>query len=332
MFRTPNFSRWRLGFTLIELLVVIAIIAVLIALLLPAVQQAREAARRVQCKNHLKQIGLGLHNYHDTHSILPAALFANPVSSTLDDDGFGWGVYLLPFIEQTALYNQINPQGRAGVLGDQTIFDLYYPGLARVPGGDQVIPVYRCPSSALPDKVPAAWTIPGSGGAVPPQYPRSIGYATSDYKVAGGSEFGNFGVMMKLREGGGARFRDITDGMSNTILAGESSYVTSHVSAANRRTTQNTSFRDWPLWIGSFGDGQDEEVRITGETLSVINARVSPSTMYFAINDDNAFSFHTGGAQFVLCDGSVRFISENVAIQTYVYLHDMRDGQPIGDY
>ncbi|MCU0713286.1 MAG: DUF1559 domain-containing protein [Pirellula sp.] len=120
--------------------------------------------------------------------------------------------------------------------------------------------------------------------------------------------------------------------MSNTIIVGESSYVTTTTSASARRTTPPTAFRDWPTWIGMFGDGQDETVRINGRTESPINAQVNPNTMYFAINDDNAFSYHPGGAQFAFCDGSVQFISQNVAIQTYCNLHDKRDGQPIGSW
>src|SRR5262245_10604170 len=110
----------RKGFTLIELLVVIAIIAILIALLLPAVQQAREAARRTQCRNHLKQIGLALHNYESTHLLFPPSCINNPFSTgtidgiTFPDNemtattGFGWGAMLLPYLDQAPLYNQFN--------------------------------------------------------------------------------------------------------------------------------------------------------------------------------------------------------------------------------
>ncbi len=113
--------------------------------------------------------------------------------------------------------------------------------------------------------------------------------------------------MHKIWEGGGSRFADVTDGLSNTIAAVESSYVTTNVSASARRTTAPTAFRDWPVWIGAFGSGQDETQRTNGRTNSPINAGVNPATMAFAINDDNAFSFHTGGgAQAVFADGSVQ--------------------------
>jgi prepilin-type N-terminal cleavage/methylation domain-containing protein len=332
-------TKRRLGFTLIELLVVIAIIAILIALLLPAVQQAREAARRTQCKNNLKQIGLALHNYEGVYGVLPQALYANATSSTLDDDGFGWMVSILPFVEQTALYQTINPQGAPGVLGDATVFARYYPGQTMVPGGNTIIPGYLCPSSALPSIVPATFSIPGApagSGALAPSTPRSVGYAIGNYKAAGGSNSGDFGMMHKSREGGGVRFRDVTDGLSNTITVGESSYVSSSVSASSRATTPLVSgthtINDWPTWIGAFGGGQDETVRINGRFESVINARVSFNRMALAVNDDNAFSYHTGGAQFVLGDGSVRFISENISNQTYDWLHDKRDGQVLGEF
>jgi len=341
--KMESFQKKRLGFTLVELLVVIAIIGILVGLLLPAVQAAREAARRMQCSNNLKQIGLAMHNYESAFKkIPPAAYGANRLKgepSGEDDDGFGFLVSILPYIEQQALYDLVNPNGHYGVLGNQSIRSTVYPAVpvgSVFPGGDRVVTTYRCPSSALPSHVPATWTVPGSqligGGSIPSLTAMAIGHATTDYKGAGGSCNGDFGVLHKIWEGQPTRWADVTDGLSNTIMVAESSYVTTNVSASARRTTAPTSFRDWPTWIGMFGDGQDETVRINGRTESPINAQVNPNTMAFAINDDNAFSYHTGGAQFVFCDGSVTFISQNVAIATYCNLHDKRDGQPIGDY
>ncbi|WP_373653357.1 DUF1559 domain-containing protein [Schlesneria sp. DSM 10557] len=334
-----------LGFTLIELLVVIAIIAVLIALLLPAVQQAREAARRTQCKNNLKQIGLALHNYEGTFGRFPAALWGASISTeatqatntSFQDDGLGWMVSILPYIDQANLYNRINPQGYPGVVSDVPTRERYYgAGALRVPGGETVLPAYLCPSSALPTTVPASWQIPGSqlvgGGSIPPRNPAIVGYATSSYKTAGGSCYGDDSIMHKQWEGGGKAFRDVTDGLSNTIAVAESTYVTSTTSAASRRTTAPTAFNDWPIWIGAPGGGNDETVRTNGRTNSPINATVNFSTMYFANNDDNAFSYHTGGAQFTLCDGSVRFVSENVAIEILCNLYSVRDGNTIGEF
>ena len=327
------------GFTLIELLVVIAIIAILIALLLPAVQQAREAARRTQCKNNLKQIGLALHNYESNYNILPHALWGGARGQAFQDNGFGWMVSILPFVEQANLYQRINPQAQPGIFSTAMI-NQFYPGAALnslgvpiIPGGDTILSAYLCPSSALPQIVPASFSIPGApGGAVPPDDDEAVGYATSSYKAAGGSNSGDFGMMHKNSEGGGVRFRDVTDGLSNTIMVGESTYCSSDVSASNRPLgVVPTEFRDWPIWIGT-GDQSDESIRINGRFNSPINARTNINKMFLAVNDDNAFSYHVGGAQFVLGDGSVRFVSENVDTRTYDWLHDKRDGQVIGDF
>jgi prepilin-type N-terminal cleavage/methylation domain-containing protein len=326
-------TKKRLGFTLIELLVVIAIIAILIALLLPAVQQAREAARRTQCKNNLKQIGLALHNYEGTYGVLPHAMWADGVQpcSALQDNGFGWMVSLLPMIEQSALFQRINPQGQPGIFNAAMIAQ-FYPGNTIIPGGNTVLPAYLCPSSAMPQIVPATWTVPGFSGSLPADKVEAVGYATSSYKAAGGSNSGDFGMMHKACEGGGVRFRDVTDGLSNTITVGESCYASTDASGANRLLgTGATEFRDWPIWIGS-GNQSDEAIRINGRFNSPINARTNFNKMFQAINDDNAFSYHVGGAQFVLGDGSVRFISENISNQTYDWLHDKRDGMVLGEF
>lgn len=338
--------RRKLGFTLIELLVVIAIIAVLIALLLPAVQQARESARRTQCKNNLKQIGLALHNYESTFGRFPAAAWGatqstsvatQATSSDFQDDGFGWMVSILPYIDQSNLYNRINPQGYPGVVSNVPTRERYYgAGVPRIPGGETILGGYLCPSSAMPTTVPPTWAIPGSqlvgGSAVPPREPSIIGYGTSSYKAAGGSCYGDDSVMHKQWEGGGRAFRDVTDGLSNTFAVVESTYVSSTTSASSRRTTPPTAFNDWPIWIGAPGGGNDETVRANGRTNSPINATVNFNTMYFANNDDNAFSYHTGGAQFALADGSVRFVSENIAIETLCKLFSVNDGQVMGEF
>ena len=334
-------TRRRPGFTLIELLVVIAIIAILVSLLLPAVQQAREAARRTQCKNNLKQMGLALHNYEGVYGVLPHALWGSSPSgtSTLQDDGFGWMVSILPYVEQANLYQRINPQGQPGVMGVQAIREQYYPGFTVIPGGETVIPFYLCPSSAMPAVAPVTFLpagAPAGSQSLTHRNPERAGYATSNYKAAGGSNSGDYGMMHKNFEGGGVKFRDVTDGLSNTIVVGESSYVSTTVSASQRALTPlvaGTHFlMDWPIWMGSHGNGQDETVRINGRWGSVINARCGFQKMALAVNDDNAFSYHVGGAQFCLGDGSVRFITENIDVLTYDYLHDKRDGMVIGDF
>jgi prepilin-type N-terminal cleavage/methylation domain-containing protein/prepilin-type processing-associated H-X9-DG protein len=320
----------RRGFTLVELLVVIAIIGVLVALLLPAVQAAREAARRSQCANNLKQIGLGMHNYVDTFKVMPPAIlggFNGPGgtgSNAFDDEGFGWACALLPYIEQQTLYDLVNPNGdQYGVFRNYAAAN---PTNHVWPGGGTIVSVYDCPSSALPNIVPATYDVPGNfkpGGALPQDEPWYAGYATNDYKGAGGSCRGDNGVLHKLRENPGCNaFRDVIDGLSNTIMVGESSYAW--------HDANSNEVDDWPVWIGGLKD--DEQVRINGRTNSPINCACSPFRMDEAINDDCAFSWHPGGAQFVFVDGSVHFISENISIQTYCYLHGKNDGQAIGQF
>ena len=161
----------RRAFTLIELLVVIAIIAILIALLLPAVQQAREAARRTQCKNNLKQLGLALHNHHDTYQYFPPATSQDqpPFGPAASNWGASWMIYILPYIEQSSLYNQLTIGGGTGY--GNTANGAKFAGV-RIGG-------YRCPSSPLPDTTTSA--VPGcaAGQMMMPTYVAITGAAPS---------------------------------------------------------------------------------------------------------------------------------------------------------
>lgn len=354
-----NFKWKRRGFTLVELLVVIAIIGILVGLLLPAVQAAREAARRMQCQNNLKQMGLAMLNYESAYKKFPSALMGTrytappAVASAPQDDGVGWAVAILPFMEQTALYARLEagslalgaPLGTPGIFrrakggtwpghGPNGPFTISGSGGSStattiVSGGDTKLSVYKCPSSALPDLCPLTWTIPGATSTSNHNTGQfSFGYATNDYKGAGGSQRGDFGVLHKLYENGSnTSIADITDGTSNTTLITESSYLTGN---GNPTTLNPTTFEDWPVWFG--GPNTDESIRTNGRFSAPINAQTKPSQMVRAINDDSAFSFHTGGAQFVFADGSVHFISESLSQQTNSDINDRSDGNVLGQW
>jgi prepilin-type N-terminal cleavage/methylation domain-containing protein/prepilin-type processing-associated H-X9-DG protein len=319
------------AFTLVELLVVIAIIGILVALLLPAVQAAREAARRMQCSNNLKQMGLGMHNYADSYKSFPIGLLGNgpgqPGGSS--DDGFGWACAILPFVEQQPLYDRIKPNGLPSVFvsfhtgAPFTIPNPPGPNTVPWPGAEVSLTVYKCPSSILPKTIPQNWQFPGRGTLpVHPSRPWWQGYATNDYKGAGGSCYSDSdGVIAKHAEmPGGRKLAEVTDGLSNMILVGESSMV-------NADTTRIT---DWPVWIG--GLGEDEQIRINGRSGAPINCGCKRSNWTTWISDDCAFSMHPGGAQFAFCDGSVQFLSENISMATYCNLHSSRDGNPLGEW
>jgi prepilin-type N-terminal cleavage/methylation domain-containing protein/prepilin-type processing-associated H-X9-DG protein len=346
----------RFGFTLVELLVVIAIIGILVGLLLPAVQAAREAARRMQCQNNLKQMGLAMHNYESAHKRFPSALMGS-YNGNPQDDGVSWATAILPFLEQTALYARLEqgslalgaPLGTPGITrrskggtwptasatGPFTVSGTGGDAMssAIVPGGDTKLSVYRCPSSGLPDVCPVSWAIPGSTTtATVGSGLYSVGYATNDYKGCGGSNRGDFGILHKLFEdrNGGRKIGQIVDGTSNTAMITESSYVTGNGNSATAVNLAPTTLEDWPIWFA--GPNTDESVRTNGRFNSPINCQCKPQTMVRAINDDCSFSYHTGGAQFVFADGSVHFISENLSQQTNSDLNDISDGNVLGQW
>ena len=343
--------RRKRGFTLIELLVVIAIISILMALLLPAVQQAREAARRSQCQNNLKQIGLALHNYESTYSRLPMAIVSDECNglpwgkgtigpagapgatgSPFDDDGFSWTAAILPYIDQAPLYNTLSASPWWGRFGAT---ELYWNSIgspatgAVIPGCEKGLSAFKCPSSVLPAYVPSNWTVPGNVVAGSTSTVRQIGYPVCDYKTAGGSCWGDDGIIMKNCEvPGGRKLSDVVDGLSNVIMIAESGQVTTN----NNPTvsTASTGIQDWPTLFVAAGD--DECIRVNGRTSAPINNGVSVQRMAASINDDAAFSAHIGGALFCFADGSVHFLSENIDIQTYCNMHSIKDGNPIGDF
>ena len=207
------------GFTLIELLVVIAIIAILVALLLPAVQQAREAARRTQCKNNLKQIGLALHNYHDIHRAFPPGRTRNTYSGIVSawyTGNIAWLPRILPQIEQGNIFQTIDwdlGRGTSGTDGHGGVNGANPTGARR-----QIIPAFRCPSDPGSGRVP--W-VTQAGVAVTGATPNA-GYASTNYVAAVGDATrlnanppGLFGQNTRRQ------MRDISDGTSNTLIVSE---------------------------------------------------------------------------------------------------------------
>jgi prepilin-type N-terminal cleavage/methylation domain-containing protein len=342
------------AFTLIELLVVIAIIAILIALLLPAVQQAREAARRTQCKNHLKQLGLAMHNYHDVYN----QFAANGMSGwTLQDYKGSNLTKLLPFIEQAPLFSSIDfgnttpmPAGADWwKLPNSTL------GLFTTSDGTVVqrwmqakISILRCPSTQSPKSESWDWDMttssyapsmgaqrmdPGNGctsyGPGSPESQRGGFNGQAGYFNTGGAGHGNSNNAGDIsgpfsRMGFAANFGQIIDGTSNTIMMGEvlpTLECTDH-GHYGAFTTNNLWFATTaPINFKTCnaGHGYVRAPGPCGDTNSWATARGFKSD-------------HVGGAQFVLCDGSVKFLSDNIDYGTYQALGCRRDGRTVGEF
>lgn len=322
--RRRSQSLSRAGFTLIELLVVIAIIALLIALLLPAVQQAREAARRTQCKNNLKQFGLAAHNFHSTYNALPPFHLA--------DNWATWAVFMLPYIEQTSMYNQWNLSQR------------YYVQPATA-GAD--LPVFHCPSRSSPGmkggtgsgrsfSVPSAATYTGPPGWS--DYAANWGTIPYAWNTAMDSAFD---IKTNARPGyattdayfphPGWRFsvslKDITDGSSNTVLIGEQHYPDNLIGL---------------VWNGDYQSGYGRclghnGVKDTTTGLYTEYYGIQTNRNYSATTAGSAYTSyfgmnHPGVSQFVLADGSVRAISVSANIEILNMLSRHQDGGVLGEY
>ena len=301
---------YKRGFTLIELLVVIAIIAILIALLLPAVQQAREAARRTECKNKLKQWGLALHNYHDTHTVFPMGAMGLANSTTRRANNFPFHVMLLPFVDQTPLYNEFDPHYNYNTTSPNnqenrlTTFELLH-----------------CPSAREADHVAASasegytvhyYGVAGPKGPQPAElgtgnWPGHQGNYTTDH--GGNSTLGMLYRQSKVR------MRDVLDGTSNTLMVGEIS-----------SKWQNTN--SWRAWIQGASTDAGGAANYACKN---INRPIGPSGYSGGVatrlfNDVRFGSNHVGGAQFLFADGSVHFISENIDFTTYQAAASRDDG------
>lgn len=329
----------RKAFTLIELLVVIAIIAILIALLLPAVQQAREAARRTQCKNNLKQMGLGLHNYLDTHSVFPPAgtpTYRDQVGAgcCAGAPNIGWQVRILPFTDQVGLYNKLNMNAGlnsgavvAGV--PQAAWDTVVDGkVARL----YQTPYARCPSDDSPEGAPAGWAKASYSGSLGSNSTPSNSAACDiwqTFAMAGSAAHGNSANPLLIsgmfsRMGATMRARDVTDGTSNVIFVGE----------ILPDCNDHTSF-----WWNSNGMGNAHASTVVPINNMTTCAGAIAGVTHPACTNPNNWNFswgfrskHAGGAQFLLVDGSVRFLNANMSHTTYQRLGGRRDGLPIENY
>ncbi|PQO38386.1 DUF1559 domain-containing protein [Blastopirellula marina] len=310
----------RKGFTLVELLVVIAIIGVLISLLLPAVQQAREAARRMQCSNNLKQFGLAFHNYHDTYLSFPNANHPTP---TYPGGGYnmGWAPKLFDFIEQGTRMDTMK------TFSPNPITEL---GPFRATGaphfGDQPIwgpvPGYSCPSSTQGDRTiditSYSWT--SQQGAL--HYRGCMGRYEDVVNPSDNADFrwANSGILCPDRTN---RMADVTDGTSNTILLGESS------SSQGWTDGQKKGWGGLHSWC--FGMYWYVDTKRLGIDHKVIQFPIN-WTGTFNANSTPYSSYHPGGAMFLLADGSVRFLSETINMNTYKSLGTRGNGEVVTEF
>lgn len=288
------------GFTLVELLVVIAIIGILVGLLLPAVQAAREAARRMQCSNNVRQLGLAVHNYESANRRLPSGWIAN---NTHGEPGWGWGAALLPFIEGTNLHNQID-------------FRLPIEDPLHAQVRVSVVPTFICPS----DIGPNVFTI-AAGDGHDHEHMHSAFENIDDapeklFDMSKSNLIGMFGTF-ELEDapfnGDGMffgnsriRFRDVTDGLSNTLMVGE-----------------RGSRLGGSLWQGNIPEAAEPHARILGV------ADHGPNDPHAHFEDFS--SFHNGGVNFMRADVSVAFVSSSIDLQVYQAMATRAGGEVVSN-
>jgi prepilin-type N-terminal cleavage/methylation domain-containing protein len=338
------------GFTLIELLVVIAIIGVLIALLLPAVQAAREAARRTQCRNNLKQIGLALHNYHDTYGNFP------PGMPDDDTDQFSWRAYIFPFMEMQNVYNTMVNDPVAGQVGTGALF-VHKGGTphtlrgvfnANIDGWNNgcVLNSFSAATRALFQQPVSAWVCPSdvlarnnNGGFGKANYCgnggwyRGTGLNAGDSCGLGGPNGAaeclgqnQNGILLFSNNNNNTwvvTFADISDGTSNVIAVGEISET------LNVNKTNNSSAR-FPVWAG--GNHQNDWGRwvTIGSTIRWCDDICFINRKTGEQSDASFGSKHPGGSLFAFADGSVQFLRETIdMVNVYARLGSRNDALPV---
>lgn len=357
----------RRGFTLVELLVVIAVIGILMALLLPAVQAAREAARRMQCKNNLKQMGLALHNYHDVYQQFPVNMTGGGRSAGAGcTTGFySWMVYLLPYVEQGPLYDQIDFNVEMADSGScHNVFDASISQNHRnARAAHTVVPLYRCPSDGGGDhgnSVVMGTSDPASdnyaANAGWPSYSRGInGERTAPRAPYNGLvTLSSPAVAVSWHPGGGIRFADVIDGLSQTAaiserlimraqdvdgVAGADPVMLSHHTTSRARTQgqiwDNCLLAHDDIFYSAF----QGRAWISGWTLT------APTYMHvFTPNTRNCHfhggegdgdnvvtpsSRHPGGVNVVMGDGRVTFVTDTIDRVVWWKLGARDDGQPV---
>jgi prepilin-type N-terminal cleavage/methylation domain-containing protein len=338
----------RRAFTLVELLVVIAIIGILVALLLPAVQAAREAARRMQCGNNLKQIGLALQNYHDVYKSFPPARVRNdnaytPTGQSWNSTNIAWLGRMLAQMEQQPLYDQVDWSQHYWWHSSQrpnTNWDVVTP---------TVVPAYRCPSDGGHGSI--SW-IDGTGTRVTGGAP-SNSYGHTNYVgcIGDDSHLRTYardarGIFVESRHrgpnnrGGRIGMADITDGTSNTLVASECLIGFPHAQfnsdlALAQYTAQNNGCPNGPVATGADRQRGNSWFRGYHAGVFLFTTLMTPNSDLWDCynNTDRAMmaarSRHPGGVQAVLADGSTHFFSETIAYDTWRYLGNMKDGVPI---
>lgn len=349
----PPLGRTRRAFTLIELLVVIAIISLLIALLLPAVQRARETGRRITCSNHLKQLGLALHNYESAFSTFPIGGYSTPpvAPSPIPGAGTSFFVGLLPYLDQQPIYGMYK-------------FNVMNSGLANAANQPVIngvkLNMLRCPSSTLPaSAVLAAPPIPVGSQACDTMMPSYVGISGAAQNGVAFNEprTRNFGTCFASAGAGQmswggvllansvVRFRDMTDGTSNVMAIAESSdFVMSGTAQLN---VDGANGFGWTYGTICAGVGPSGATGYCGTSpsptrtanlttvLMPIGTRSWPSSgsSCGTLNPNRPIiSQHSGGAQVLLCDGSVRFLSDSLDVLTLKRLATRDDGQPLGEF
>jgi len=314
MYSTPAAKR---AFTLIELLVVIAIIAVLIGLLLPAVQKVREAANVTSCKNNLKQIGLALHSYHDTHGTFPPGYYdptpwppGFQTPQGLDHGpGWGWGAFILPHLEQDNVYRQIN-----------FALDVGDPSMATV----RTTPLksFICPSDSGLQPTFTISSNPLATNVITPPTPMSWDLATGNYVACNGNDGidcfcspPHTGAFIRAIKG--FRIGDITDGLSNTLFVCDRVSTQSYCSWVGCPTGAANPFLNSP---GSFG---------AECTLVLCHAGATGPNAPGVFDADATASPHRNGVPYLFGDGSVHFINNNIDIPTWMALATRAGGEII---